>query len=75
MTIEIKVFETDTLFLTQQQGSLNYIAQLSDISRPCIGLQSLKTVVIKLDLTPSQIGRDFIQEILGHDRNIINPFA
>jgi len=38
-------------------------------------LQGLDTVLVKLDLTPSQVGGDFIEEVLSHDWDILNSFT
>src|SRR5215813_2090572 len=75
MTVEVKVLEANTAALAQQYGSLDHISHLADISRPGVRLQGLDTVLVKLDLTASQVGGDFIDEVLGHDWDILNSFT
>src|SRR6266498_102736 len=75
MPVEVEIPQTNTLLVTQKYRSLEYVAQLANISGPGVGLQSLDGIVIELDFASTQISRDFIQEILGQDRNIFDSLA
>ena len=68
--IKVKILQTQGLLLAQQHRAFDHVAKLSDISRPCVRLESLQALWPEFQATAAKIRRKFFQQVFGEHRNV-----
>ena len=71
--VEPQILAAEDAPTAEQQGAFQDVAQLPDIARPWIGLQGLLCVGREPDLAASQIGGKPPEQMLGEQRDILDP--
>ena len=75
MTVEMKLFESNSFLLAQQHGSFNNIPQLTDVAGPRVSLQCPDGVVLKSNFATAQVCREFFKHVVSKNRNVLDPLT
>ena len=67
--------DRERLPITKNNGSLDHVLQLADISRPCIGLQSVKCRSVDTTYFLPRLTRVAVDEIFNQKRDVFSSLA